>query len=173
MIKLTKHETEVFNAILATGSADAESIAYESSMSVVKTKSVLKDLIEKKAVYSFDEDGTVMFDITGETVQAFDEDATFLVQEDDAQAVPATESIEPTKKQSKPEKEQLDPNLFTKNGKPRKVTNAMKVREQISMLKATTSKEEAEMKIVQWCMETLGQSKQLAKTYFKDNWDKV
>ena len=37
MIKLTKHETEVFNAILATGSADAESIAYESSMSVVKT----------------------------------------------------------------------------------------------------------------------------------------
>ena len=55
----------------------------------------------------------------------------------------------------------------------KKVTNASLVREQIRELKDVLSKEEVEEVVVEWCMETLGQSRQLAKTYFANNWDKV
>ena len=180
MIKLTKNETAVFNAILATGAADADSIAYESSLSKVKVKSILKEMIEKSVVYSFDEDGAVMFDITGATVECFDESTSHLTEEvveevnQEAPKVEDTKEQEPKEKKVKKEpKEELDPTQFTKNGKPRKVTNATRVREKIAMFKSTMTKEEAEMHVVQYCMEELGQSKQLAKTYFKDNWEKV
>lgn len=54
-----------------------------------------------------------------------------------------------------------------------RVTNASLVREQIRELKDILSKDEVEEVVVDWCMEVLGQSKQLAKTYFHNNWDKV
>jgi len=54
-----------------------------------------------------------------------------------------------------------------------RVTNASLVRDQIRDLKAIFSKDEVEEAVIDWCMEVLGQSKQLAKTYFHNNWDKV
>src|SRR5574344_684401 len=81
MIKLNKAESEVFNAILATGAADADSIAYESSLSKVKVKSILKTMIEKSAVYSFTDGDAVMFDITGADVEMFNEDTSHLTEE--------------------------------------------------------------------------------------------
>lgn len=182
MIKLNKAESEVFNAILATGAADADSIAYESSQSKVKVKSILKTMIEKSAVYSFTDGDAVMFDITGADVEMFNEDTSHLTEEvveplnteqlstEVVQEVPKAEKKE---KKAKKEKEDVDLSKFTKNGQPRKVTNAMRVREKIAEVKAEMSKEEAEMTVVQFCMEQLGQSKQLAKTYFKDNYDRV
>lgn len=179
MIKLNKAESEVFNAILATGAADADSIAYESSLSKVKVKSILKTMIEKSAVYSFTDGDAVMFDITGADVEMFNEDTSHLTEEVVEQ--PTTEQptsevapkSEKKEKKAKKEKEDIDLSKFTKNGQPRKVTNAMRVREKIAEVKAEMSKEEAEMTVVQFCMEQLGQSKQLARTYFKDNYDRV
>ena len=182
MIKLTKNESKVFEAILATGAADADSIAYESGMSKVKVKSILKDMIEKSVVYSFTQDEDVMFDITGADVEQYSEDTTHLtvevvdaVEEPKSEVVPEPKENKPAKaeKKEKEPKEELDPTKFTKGGKPRKVTNAMKVREEIAKVKASMTKEEAELVVVQFCMEQLGQSKQLAKTYFKDNYDRV
>lgn len=182
MIKLSKAESEVFNAILATGAADADSIAYESSLSKVKVKSILKAMIEKSAVYSFTDGDAVMFDITGADVEMFNEDASHLTEEvteqptteqPTAEVVPKSEKKEKKEKKAKKEKEDIDLSKFTKNGQPRKVTNAMRVREKIAEVKAEMSKEEAEMAVVQFCMEQLGQSKQLARTYFKDNYDRV
>lgn len=54
-----------------------------------------------------------------------------------------------------------------------RVTNASLVRDQIRDLKAIFTKEEVEEAVIDWCMDVLGQSKQLAKTYFHNNWDKV
>lgn len=184
MIKLNKAESEVFNAILATGAADADSIAYESSLSKVKVKSILKTMIEKSAVYSFTDGDEVMFDITGADVEMFNEDTSHLTEEVVEQPTteqPTTEQpttevapkSEKKEKKAKKEKEDIDLSKFTKNGQPRKVTNAMRVREKIAEVKAEMSKEEAEMTVVQFCMEQLGQSKQLARTYFKDNYDRV
>ena len=57
--------------------------------------------------------------------------------------------------------------------KEKKVTKASLMREQIAAFKQTMTKEEAQAHIIQWAMETLGQSKQLAKVYFTENWYKV
>src|SRR5574343_77567 len=179
MIKLTKNESKVFEAILATGAADADSIAYESGRSKVKVKSVLKDLIAKSAVYSFTQDEDVMFDITSANVEQYSEDTSHLVDEvtdeveEQKPEIPQEAPPAKAEKKEKAPKEELDPAKFTKGGKPRKVTNAMKVREEIAKVKSNMTKEEAEVVIVQFCMEQLGQSKQLAKTYFKDNYDRV
>lgn len=55
----------------------------------------------------------------------------------------------------------------------KKVTNASLVRDQIRELKDVLSKEEVEEVVVEWCIDTLGQSRALAKIYFANNWDKV
>lgn len=55
----------------------------------------------------------------------------------------------------------------------KKISNAARMREQIALVKHKMDDAQAEEKLMQWAMEVLGHTKQLAKSYVRSNWDRV
>lgn len=147
MIKMTKLEQAVYDAINAvlqdSVEVDLQDICLETDMDSSRARGVVASLTKK---------GLVINEVSendGEEVVTY---KTRTIEEVEAEM--QTQDIE------KPTKE-------------KKVTKASLMREEIAKLKATMAKEEAQDQIIQWAMETLGQTKQLAKVYFTENWDKV
>ena len=151
MIKLTKLEQTVYDtirALEAEGDAfDFQDVCMTCDMENTRARGVVVSLVKKGLV---------------QTVQIPFEDGVM-----DSYQTRSIEEVEAELAASKVTVE------AKKDEKPKKVSNASRVREQIAQVKETMSKEEAMAVVMQFCMEQLGQSKQLAKTYFTENWERV
>ena len=178
MIKLTKNETAVYN-VIQTATA-AEDIAVITEMKKAAVMGVLSSLVKKGVAIVDEQDDVKLFTRTDAEVELFQEEVVEetvneveeTTNEETVNEVEETTNEEPVS-EAVEQKEQLDPNLFTKSGKPRKVTNAMKIREQIALVKSSMTKEEAINHVMMFGVNVLGQSKQLAKAYATENYDRV
>ena len=178
MIKLTKNETAVFNAIQVA--TTAEDVAVIVEMKKAAVLGVLVSLMKKGVATSEEQEGGKMYSQTPDVeVELFQE-----VKEEDEQEEPkqAQEeapqaTVEVVQEQEEPKQEQASEKPadaeLKKGGKPRKVANASRIREQIAMVKASMSKEEAIAHVIMFGVTVLGQSKALAKAYVTENYDKV
>lgn len=150
MIKMTKLEETVYNAIRGIEQDgepfDFHDICLESDMEGTRARGVIASLVKKGLVVS-----------------------TKTAHEDEVIESYATRTIEEV------EAEMATRPIVTHERKPKehKITNASRVRDKIAEVKTEMSKEEAQAVVVQFCMDQLGQSKQLAKTYFMENWERV
>src|SRR5574343_277228 len=149
MIKLTKNETAVYAAL--STAATAEDVAVIVEMKKAAVLGVLASLMKKEVVVAQEGEAGKMFARTEAEVELYVE--------------PAAEVKEEPKQEVKEEPKQ--------EGKPKKVTNAMRVRDKIAEVKAHLDNAEGHAQVMQYCMEVLGQTKQLAKAYVSENWGKV
>src|SRR5574343_44295 len=162
MIKLTKNETAVYAAL--STAATAEDVAVIVEMKKAAVLGVLASLMKKEVVVAQEGEAGKMFARTEAEVELYVEPA----------AEPKEEVKEEPKQEVKEQKEEkVFDNHLTKDGKPKKVTNAMRVRDKIAEVKAHLDNAEGHAQVMQYCMEVLGQTKQLAKAYVSENWGKV
>lgn len=153
MIKMTKLEETVYNAIRGIEQDgelfDFHDICLESDMEGTRARGVIASLVKK---------GLVVSTKTAHEDEVIESYATRTIEEVEAEM--ATRPIVSHERKSK------EPKIH-------KITNASRVRDKIAEVKSEMSKEEAQAIVVQFCMEQLGQSKQLANTYFMENWERV
>lgn len=166
MIKLTKNETAVYAAIETATTVD--DITVIADMKKAAVLGVLASLVKKGAAQSAMDGEVKMYSRTEAEVELF------VVQVVEQPQITPTAEVESKEEENKePVQPNLDMNKFKKDGTPRKVTNAMLIREEIAKVKETMSKEEAIAHVIMFGMEVIGQSKQLAKKYVTENYDKV
>src|SRR5574343_541792 len=166
MIKLTKNETAVYAALRTA--ATAEDVAVIVEMKKAAVLGVLASLMKKEVVVAQEGEAGKMFARTEAEVELYVEPAAEVKEE------PKQEVKEEPKQEVKEQKEEkVFDNHLTKDGKPKKVTNAMRVRDKIAEVKAHLDNAEGHAQVMQYCMEVLGQTKQLAKAYVSENWGKV
>ena len=161
MIKLTKNETAVYAAIETATTVD--DITVIADMKKAAVLGVLASMVKKGAAQSAMDGEVKMYSRTEAEVELFVVQVAEQPQDTPTVEVESEEPVQPN----------LDPNKFKKDGTPRKVTNAMLIREEIAKVKETMSKEEAIAHVIMFGMEVIGQSKQLAKKYVTENYDKV
>ena len=162
MIKLTKNETAVYAAIETATTVD--DITVIADMKKAAVLGVLASMVKKGAAQSVMDGEVKMYSRTEAEVELHVEQVA-----EQPQDIPTAE-VESKEEENK---EPVQPNKFKKDGTPRKVTNAMLIREEIAKVKETMSKEEAIAHVIMFGMEVIGQSKQLAKKYVTENYDKV
>ena len=166
MIKLTKNETAVYAAIETATTVD--DITVIADMKKAAVLGVLASMVKKGAAQSAMDGEVKMYSRTDAEVELHVEQ---VVEQPQNTPTVAVESKDEENKE--PVQPNLDPNKFKKDGTPRKVTNAMLIREEIAKVNETMSKEEAIAHVIMFGMEVIGQSKQLAKKYVTENYDKV
>lgn len=166
MIKLTKNETAVYAAIETATTVD--DITIIADMKKAAVLGVLASMVKKGAAQSAMDGEVKMYSRTEAEVELFVEQVA-----EQPQDTPTIEVESKEEESKEPVQPNLDPNKFKKDGTPRKVTNAMLIREEIAKVKEIMSKEEAIAHVIMFGMEVIGQSKQLAKKYVTENYDKV
>src|SRR5574343_558224 len=174
MIKLTKNETAVYAALRTA--ATAEDVAVIVEMKKAAVLGVLASLMKKEVVVAQEVEAGNMFARTEAEVELYVEPAAEVKEEpkQEVKEEPKQEVKEEPKQEVKEQKEEkVFDNHLTKDGKPKKVTNAMRVRDKIAEVKAHLDNAEGHAQVMQYCMEVLGQTKQLAKAYVSENWGKV
>lgn len=165
MIKLTKNETAVYVAIETATTVDDITVITDLKKAAVL--GVLASMVKKGAAQSAMDGEAKMYSRTEAEVELHVEQVV-----EQPQTTP-TEEPENKEERKEPVQPNLDTNKFKKDGTPRKVTNAMLIREEIAKVKETMSKEEVIAHVIMFGMEVIGQSKQLAKKYATENYDKV
>ena len=171
MIKLTKNETAVYAAIETATTVD--DITVIADMKKAAVLGVLASMVKKGAAQSVMDGEVKMYSRTEAEVELHVEQVVEQPQETPTAEVESKEEESKEEESKEPVQPNLDPNKFKKDGTPRKVTNAMLIREEIAKVKETMSKEEAIAHVIMFGMEVIGQSKQLAKKYVTENYDKV
>src|SRR5574344_109844 len=135
MIKLTKNETAVYAAIETATTVD--DITVIADMKKAAVLGVLASMVKKGAAQSAMDGEVKMYSRTEAEVELHVEQVVEQPQDT------TTEEPESKEESKEPVQPNLDPNKFKKDGTPRKVTNAMLIREEIAKVKETMSKEEA------------------------------
>ena len=178
-ITLTKNETIVYNIIAQETSLD--DIAFIAELKMAAVYGIVSSLAKKGAAVKTESGEYVRAEGVNVELYTEKEVAPVAVQAPAEQVETADETaeepVEPAKATEPPTKKDdhngIDLAKFTKAGKPRVISNAARMREQIAMVKGKMDDTEAEKLLMQWAMETLGHTKQLAKSYVKTNWHRV
>lgn len=170
MTKLNSIESKVYTAIRSVENDYIAGIAFEADMSTEQVEQIVTSLVAQGVVEATDAlNGEFTYNVTDAEVELTEvEEVESVQQEEVKDEVKAKRGRKP-----KEQTEELDLTKFTKSGKPRKVSNAALMREQISQVKGKMEYKDAEAVLMAWAMETLGHTKQLAKSYVKSNWDRV
>lgn len=170
MTKLNAIESKVYTAIRSVENDYIAGIAFEADMSTEQVEQIVTSLVAQGVVEATDAlNGEFTYNVTDAEV-----DLTEVEEVEAAQQEEVKEEVKSNRgRKPKEQVEDLDLNKFTKAGKPRKVSNAALMREQIAQVKGKMEYKDAEAVLMAWAMETLGHTKQLAKSYVKSNWDRV
>lgn len=170
MTKLNAIESKVYTAIRSVENDYIAGIAFEADMSTEQVEQIVTSLVAQGVVEATDAlNGEFTYNVTDAEVELTEvEEVESVQQEEVKEEVKAKRGRKP-----KEQTEELDLTKFTKSGKPRKVSNAALMREQIAQVKGKMEYKDAEAVLMAWAMETLGHTKQLAKSYVKSNWDRV
>ena len=173
MTKLNAIESKVYAAIRSVENDYIAGIAFEADMSTEQVEQIVTSLVAQGVVEATDAlNDEFTYNVTDAEVELTEveavEEVEAVQQEEDKEEVKSKRGRKP-----KEQVEELDLTKFTKSGKPRKVSNAALMREQIAQVKGKMEYKDAEAVLMAWAMETLGHTKQLAKSYVKSNWDRV
>ena len=174
-ITLTKNETIVYDIISQETSLD--DIAFIAELKMAAVYGIVSSLAKKGVAVKTE--GGEYVRAEGVNVELYTEkEATQAVEQAPTEPVETVvelaEADEPTTLPTKKaDHSGIDLTKFTKAGKPRVISNAARMREQIAMVKGKMDDADAEKMLMQWAMETLGHTKQLAKSYVKTNWHRV
>jgi len=171
-IALTKNETIVYNIITQETSLD--DIAFIAELKMASVYGIVSSLAKKGAAVKTESGEYVRAE--GVNVELYTEKEVAPVEvQAPVELVETAE--EPSKAVEQPTKKvghnDIDLTKYTRAGKPRVISNAARMREQIAMVKGKMDEVEAEKLLMQWAMDTLGHTKQLAKSYVKTNWHRV
>ena len=170
MTKLNAIESKVYTAIRSVENDYIAGIAFEADMSTEQVEQIVTSLVAQGVVEATD----ALNDEFTYTVTDAEVELTEVEEVEAAQQEEVKEEVKSNRgRKPKEQVEDLDLTKFTKAGKPRKVSNAALMREQIAQVKGKMEYNDAEAVLMAWAMETLGHTKQLAKSYVKSNWDRV